>query len=318
MNHLKSSHLLLFILLLFSLALPGCASTAPAATPASTAAPLPTAAPTTTPTLPVPSLQVERDMAYDETGGADNLADVYYLAPIYPGEKRPAVMLIHGGGWQAGSKEDFAGLALLLVNEGYVVVSINYRLVHGDSNHFPAQLDDVQQAVRWIRHNAAKYGIDPERVTAMGDSAGGHLAALLGVMDTRDDSDPALPGYSSRADCVVDLYGPVDLTSLNPRVPLNVLQVVTQLIGQPYGDAPDLYRQASPIFRIDERTSPFFIAHGDQDLTVPVEQSRRLYLTLQEAGVKAEYLELEGQGHGFTGEANERFIEAMLSYLEGC
>jgi dienelactone hydrolase len=88
-----------------------------------------------------------------------------------------------------------------------VVFNINYRLAFGRENTWPAQLDDVQRAVRWVRKNAVQYGVDPARIGAMGASAGGHLVCMLGLVETRDNSDPALAGFSSRVKCVVDIFG---------------------------------------------------------------------------------------------------------------
>ena len=121
--------------------------------------------------------------------------------------------MIHGGAWIKGDKAEDRDLAEHFVRAGYAALAVNYRLAEGRIQPLPPpQLDDVQKAVRWARKHAAEYGIDPGRIAAFGHSAGGHLAALLATTDTRDDSDPALAGISSRVNCAVDCAGPSDFT----------------------------------------------------------------------------------------------------------
>src|SRR4029077_3790213 len=158
----------------------------------------------------------------------------------------------------------------------------------------PAQLDDVQRAVRWVRANASKYGVDPDRVGAYGWSAGGQLAALLGTRDTRDAASP-LAAYPSRVACVVDLAGDVDLAAYTSPPALD--EGVALLGGTP-AQVPERYREASPLSWIDARTAPFLVIHGAQDDVVPVSQSRGLVSALRAAGVESEYAELHDACHG--------------------
>lgn len=139
--------------------------------------------------------------------------DVY--RPSNPGtQARPAVILVHGGAWSGLDKSTMKGMASFLAREGFVAFSVDYRLYDGkDKNRWPAQLDDAQRAVRWVRANAAKYGVDPNEIGAFGHSAGAQIVALLGMDDTRDNSDSALAGYSSKVQAVVDVSGPSDFTS---------------------------------------------------------------------------------------------------------
>ena len=158
---------------------------------------------------PVAPIQ-ERDVVYGEVAGEELLLDDWRPPPREL--PRPAMVVIHGGGWTEGfgDRTDFVLPSFELAKAGYVVFNIAYRLL--PEHPWPAQLDDVQRAVRWIRANAATYGVDPQRIGSYGHSSGGHLAAFLGVRDTRDNSDPALAAFSSRVACVVDLAGDVDLT----------------------------------------------------------------------------------------------------------
>src|SRR5215213_898327 len=221
-------------------------------------------------------VQVERGVVYGVAGGEPLLLDVYQ-STAHP-DLRPAVVLIHGGGMWTGSRAHMEITAYQLAWAGYVAFSIDYRLVNpaARSGQWPAQLDDVQHAVRWVRAHAADYGVDPGRVGAYGWSAGGQLAALLGTRDTRDATAPRA-GHSSGVPCVVDLAGDVDLASYT-RPP--ALHEVVALLGGTVQEEPERYRDASPLTWIDQRSAPFLVIHGDHDVVVPIEQSRRLVATL--------------------------------------
>jgi acetyl esterase/lipase len=238
-------------------------------------------------------VDVERGVVYGVVAGEPLLLDVY--RSLTRGEPRPAVVLIHGGGMWTGSRAHMEHPARQLAQASYVAVSVDYRLVDAATgqHRWPAQLDDVQHAVRWVRAHAADYGVDPERVGAYGWSAGGQLAALLGTRDTRDATAP-LPSQSSRVTCVVDLAGDVDLAAYTDPP---ALHEVVALLGGTSQEVPERYRDASPLTWIDRRTAPFMVIHGDQDDVVPIEQSRRLVAVLRAAAVEVEYVELADAGH---------------------
>ena len=238
-------------------------------------------------------VDVERGVVYGAIAGESLLLDVYRSLPH--ANPRPAVVLVHGGGMWTGSRAHMAHPARQLAQAGYVAFSVDYRLVDAATggHRWPAQLDDVQRAVRWVRAHAADYGIDPMRVGAYGWSAGGQLAALLGTRDTRDATAP-LASYSSRVACVVDLAGDVDLAAYTEPPALH--EVVALLGGTP-PEVPEPYRDASPLSWIDGRTVPFLVVHGAQDDVVPIEQSRRLVAALRAAGAEVQYVELAGTGH---------------------
>jgi acetyl esterase/lipase len=238
-------------------------------------------------------VDVERGVVYGVVAGEPLLLDVY--RSLSPGEPRPAVVLIHGGGMWTGSRAHMEHPAQQLARAGYVAFSFDYRLVDAatGSHRWPAQLDDVQRAVRWVRAHAADYGIDPMRVGAYGWSAGGQLAALLGTRDTRDATAP-LASYPSRVACVVDLAGDVDLAAYTQPPALH--EVVALLGGTPH-EVPERYRDASPLSWIDGRTAPFLVVHGAQDDVVPIDQSWRLVAALRAAGVEVQYVELDDAGH---------------------
>ncbi|MBW3632819.1 MAG: S9 family peptidase [Chloroflexi bacterium] len=215
----------------------------------------------------------------------------------------------------SGSRADASMVepARRLAEAGYVAFSIDYRLLHQSDrrNAWPTPLDDVQRAVRWVRANAATYAVDPERVAAYGVSAGGGLAAHLGVRETRDNSDPELTDYSSRVACVVDLAGPTDGTipSSNP----GDLEFAAAFLGGTFTEIPDVYRDASSLSHVDEESAPFLVVHGAQDTVVPVEHARRLVAVLRKAGIDVDYVEFPDAGHDIFGW--DRIGQLTLSFL---
>jgi acetyl esterase/lipase len=255
-------------------------------------------------------VDIERGVVYGEVAGGPLLLDVYRSLPHRA--PRPAVILIHGGGMWTGSRTHMEHPARQLASAGYVAFSVDYRLVDAAAgcHRWPAQLDDVQHAVRWVRAHAADFGIDPMRVGAFGWSAGGQLAALLGTRDTRDATAP-LGSYLSRVACVVDLAGDVDLAAYTEPP---ALHEVVALLGGTLHEVPERYRDASPLSSIDGRTAPFLVVHGAQDDVVPIEQSRRLVAALREAGVEVQFVELANAGHDDLAWA--RVGQAALTFLD--
>jgi len=242
-----------------------------------------------------PTIERHPDVVYGEAGGEDLLLDV--RVPLDWPAPRPAVIVIHGGGLFFGSKEDayVTGPAIELALVGYATFNVNYRLFNPDTgaNPWPAQLDDVQRAVRWVRAHATEYGIDPDRVAAYGHSSGGTLATAVGVQETRDDNIPELAGISSRVNCVVDLSGDVDFTIPDPSMG----EITVAMLGGTPEEQPAAYREASPLSHVDADSAPFLVMHGAQDTVSPVEHSRRLVEALHQAEVEVTYGEYPTAGH---------------------
>lgn len=244
-------------------------------------------------TLSAAMPSVTRDVAY----GTDPAQKMDIFMPAGFTGPRPGVVLIHGGGWQAGDKGFYAPLGQVLATQGFVAFSINYRFT--PAAHYPAQADDAQNAVRWMRAHAAQYRLDPARIGALGDSAGGHLAVILGTRDL-----DAVPGRSGHVQCVVDFYGPSDLTVMTPAGPLNDAQkyasrVLHDLLGGTREENPGAYRAASPLFDVSARSAPTLIIQGMDDPIVPPDQSERLADALHGAGVETLLTLIYKQGHGF-------------------
>jgi len=208
------------------------------------------------------------------------------------GGPHAAALLIHGGGWSAGSRDAFAGLAQWFCDNGVVAMTIDYRLAPAPGAdrpesraRWPAQREDARQAVWWLREHADSLHLDPHRVLALGGSAGGLLAGWLGTSDQVDAQ-----GTHARVDAVVSLWGPWDLTDAPPRS--DARHMIAGLVG----DQPP--REASPIFQVDGHAAPTLFVHGTADTLVPPDQSSRACEALRAASVPCEVVMLEGQGHG--------------------
>ncbi len=254
---------------------------------------------------------VTENVPYAVVNGSELHLDIY--RPTDRGATAlPPVLLIHGGGWTSLDKSTMRGMGQFLARSGFVAFSVDYRLLQGTQNRWPAQFDDVQRAVRWIRANAAKYGVNAGRMGAFGHSAGAQLAALLGMEDTRDNSDPALAQYSSRAQAVVDVSGPTDFTA--DKDP-DGIAFLTDLFGVTYAKHPEVWREASPVFHVSKEDAPFLIVHGTQDKNVPMSQPQELFERLQAAGVPVSFIKVD-DGHTFqTAEARHQLaLEARAFF----
>jgi acetyl esterase/lipase len=252
-----------------------------------------------------------RNLQYVEGGHERNRLDLYL--PEKAEGRLPVVVWIHGGGWRGGGKENCP--AVPLAAKGYAVASINYRL----SQHslFPAQIEDCKAAIRWLRANAAKYHLDPEHIGVWGGSAGGHLVALLGTTGGVKDfeGNGGNQDQSSRVQCVVDLFGPTELTTMG-ELGDKPGSVVALLIGGPAPQNKEKARKASPLTYVGKDAAPFLIMHGDKDPLVPLRQSELLAAALKKAGVEVTLQVVKGGGHGgpgFISPENRKLIEDFFA-----
>ncbi len=267
-------------------------------------------APPTEPTVPVPQPAADhRDLAY--TSVPRRLAlDLYTPAGTPP---FPVVVWIHGGSWVSGVRDIFPGHpALRLRDRGYAVATIDYRLV--PEGFFPAQSHDCKAALRWLRGNADRYGLDRNRIAAWGASAGGHLAALLGTgggLAALEDLSQGHPGESSRVQAVVDWFGPADYRLADAQQQLTA----ALLLGCPIALCPDKAALASPVSHVDGADPPFLIQHGTADRVVPIDHSESLHGELLAAAVRSTLTRLDGAGHAtaeFLTAENLARIDAFL------
>ena len=226
----------------------------------------------------------------------------------------PAIICIHGGGFRAGTRDGYDKLCIKLAQHGYVAVTVTYRLA--PKYPFPAAIHDVKAGVRWMRANAAKYGIDPSRIGTTGGSAGGHLAQFLGVTAglARFEGDP-LPSHSSRVQCVVNVYGPSDFTKSYGKS-VDAAEVLPLFLGGNLETARHQHILASPLYWVTPDASPTLCIHGTDDKYVAHEQAVWITDRLKAADVPVELLTLEGAGHGFKGEDAAKAEKATIDWFD--
>lgn len=259
------------------------------------------------------------------TGGGRTLHAKIARPKEPPATPMPAVLWIHGGGWSGGSHK--SNRAAWLATNGFFTASIEYRL-SGEAN-WPAQIEDCKLGVRWLRANAQKYHVNPDRIGCWGSSAGGHLVACLGTMDDpRFEGSGGYAGVSSRVQAVVDFCGPADMTQGSAGVQNATEErespALLGLFGVPFKENPALWRQGSPIVHVKRGAPPFLIVHGDKDKTVPVEHSLKLAAALKKVGVPVELIIVKNGGHGMTAApgdppaepSREALDAAVLSFFE--
>lgn len=252
-------------------------------------------------------VQVIKDVAYLEEGRTQTL-DMYL--PDEPGTKpRPAIVWIHGGGWIGGSNRASRAISMgnTFAEKGYVVVAPAYLLGTLEKASWPTALHDCKNAVRFLRANAEKYNIDPDRIAVMGGSAGGHLALMVGYTTDIPDLEPEkpYPGVSSRVSAVGNFYG---ITNLDTRqrvdkdgnltgVPSNGSN--RKFLGEEGFKDRALWRYASPTTHVKPGVPPTFVTHGKRDATVNFQQATELVEKLEAAGVPHVFVPLEKAGHTY-------------------
>jgi acetyl esterase/lipase len=239
------------------------------------------------------------NLDYGGSGNTRQKLDIYL--PQTGNKPFPVVVWIHGGAWMSGSKSNVNGLYLL--NHGFAVVSINYRLT--DEAIFPAQIHDCKGAVRWLRANAQRYDLNPNKIGVFGSSAGGHLAALLGTSGEVENLEGNIGGnlsFSSIVQAVCDWYGPTNLLTIM-NYPSSIDHSLAaspegKLIGGAIKDNIDKAIAASPITYVSKDDPPFLIMHGTQDMTVPFHQSVELDSAYKKINHDVLFIPQQGAGHG--------------------
>jgi len=302
------------------------------------------------PPIPVSAENVNTDMlppAIIKLGKVTVTPDITYLKlPGYrpmlldlyrPKGKavRPLVIFVHGGSWTTGSKRttahftDFPRVLARLAERGFVVAAVDYRL-SGEAS-FPGAVQDIKAAIRFLRANAGKYGIDPNRVGVWGASAGAHLGAMTAFTGEDMEFDPPgmeNAGESDRVQAFVGWYGPYELEALfqqatapgstiDPSGPMRFFGCT------PEGCPPGVFVKASPVSHVDANDPPTLLIHGTDDTTVPAEQSRQLEKRLKNAGVSAELVLIDGVSHDWAGideqataTASRKAVNTTFDWLE--
>lgn len=241
------------------------------------------------PTYPT-DVRVEIDVAFLADGRKEK-ADLYFHKEMPANVKVPAVIWIHGGGFNDGDKGKGREINFCheMVLHGYVAMSINYKLRRMSGQvTWPQCVLDAKTAVRWLRANAAKFGIDPERIAVAGGSAGGNLAAMLGVTGPADGLEPPGEG-STKVSCAIDFYGAVDLLNYHDM----------KMFAKTRAEAPELYVKGSPITYVDAQDAPLLLIHGTQDETVTLSQSETLAAKCKTAGLEHQLVIVPEAPHTF-------------------
>lgn len=249
--------------------------------------------------------RLESNVIYGMYSGLALLADIFH--PDQPNGY--GIIFVSGSGWHDPTGYDARPLkdrgqeqayAVPLAKAGYTVFVLNHRAA--PRFRYPAAVEDVQRAVRFIRHSAGRFGIRADRIGAMGGSSGGHLVSLLGTLDGAGDPDDPDPvnRESAKVQCVVARAAPSDMSAMAGS---DGAPHVASFLGAPFPDNPTSeegrrYREASPVSHVSREDAPFLLLHGDRDKVVPFEQAERMLAALKKAGVAAELLRIPGGEHG--------------------
>lgn len=263
----------------------------------------------------VADVRVVADQVYSHVGGRERLADLYL--PVDAESPVPVVIWLHGGGWRYGDRRLAPDLAQFAQQSSLAVVSIDYRL--SDEARFPAAVQDVKTAVRWVRRVASGFGLDARRIGLWGSSAGGHLAACAALSEDGQFSSGEYRDCSSLVQAVVDGYGPCDFSRIDEdrgamrqdpsdAETLLVGKVVpagdpdsfeSRFLGVPVSTSPEQVKLADPVHYLRPGAPPFLILHGRADTLIPCTQSRYIFDALSAAGADATLVLFQNLKHGF-------------------
>lgn len=277
---------------------------------------------------PKPAVKVTPNITYATVGKEKLQLDL--VQPAGPGP-HPVVLCFHGGAWTAGNRKELTvptisipgvtpapsnevGILENLARRGYAAATVSYRLA--PKNKFPAQIEDAKTAVRFLRANAKKYDLDPDRVAAMGFSAGGHLALLLGTTDTAAGFDGTEHAdQSSKVQCVIDFFGPTDMT-LYSETPGVMASFIVPFLGKECLTDAACCKRASPMEYVSKSSAPTLFIHGTMDVVVPVIHSEKMYKKMKEAGVPVGMHKVPWKGHGWEDkDATRAAAAAALEFL---
>jgi acetyl esterase/lipase len=256
---------------------------------------------------------IKNDIVYAKVNGEDLMLNL--ALPKTGNGPAPAILCVHGGGWKGGHRNSMNMLIGLLAEKGFVAATVSYRLV--PKAKFPAQIEDVKAAVRWLRAHAKEYNINPDKIGAVGLSAGGHLVSLLGAADKSAglEGNGGNLDQSSRVQAVVNFFGPTDFITKTWTKQIEEAFFIG-FLGGTYDEAKETYVKASPLHYVSKDDPPFLFIHGDKDKLVDIHHSKVMHAKLKEVGVPSELLIMEGQAHGWTGEALTKSLNHTIRFFE--
>lgn len=236
-------------------------------------------------------------------------ADIWYPQGAGP---HPAMLVVHGGGWERRSREDMDKLCRHYVDQGYLVMNVSYRFA--PQYTYPAQVHDLQQAMHWLHRHADEFSIDRQRIAAFGYSAGAHLVSLLALTaGTGDALDIPYGGPDTRPAAVIAGGSPMDLRKYPGG------KLVPQFLGGKIGDIPEVFAAASPVTRVHDAAPPFFLFHGDSDKLVTIDHAEEFVVAMEQEGVPVSLYRQRWRGHvmaflamGDALEQADQFLTATL------
>lgn len=254
----------------------------------------------------------EKDVVFGKGGETDLHLDL--ARPKEAAKSLPCVVFIHGGGWRQGNFKVHVPQILEYAKAGYVSATVQYRFA--PAAPWPAQIEDVKCAVRYLRANADKYGIDKQRLGAIGFSAGAHLSMLLGTMDEKDglEGNGGSEGQSSKVQAVVSYFGPTDLAAKD--FPANVNAMISDFLGGTPDEKPGNFKAASPVTYIDKNDAPILMFMGTKDRLVPYNQAYELADTMTKAGLGGRVELILGADHGWGGAELLRTAAAAKAFFD--
>jgi len=260
---------------------------------------------------PPPEVEFHRDLEYGRVG--DESLKLNLSIPKVATGALPAIVVIHGGGWRQGDRAFHDELTWRFAKMGYVAATIGYRFC--PKHPFPAQIEDAKCAVRFLRANAEAYHIDPDRIGAVGFSAGAHLAMLLGTMDPADgyDNSGGSPGQSSKVRAVVAFFGPTDFDTPAPAATATLFK---DLFGGTQEEKKDLCHKASPLTYVSKGDAAMLLFQGTADPLVPYAHAVKMADAMQAAGVRGRVELILGAGHGWGSTELVRTVDAMNAFFE--
>jgi acetyl esterase/lipase len=252
------------------------------------------------------------DVTYATVAGEELKLDL--ATPKGLDHAAPAIVVIHGGGWAAGKRQDMTPIAKDAAAHGYVAATISYRFT--PKHRFPAQIEDVKCAVRYLRAHAKELSIDPQRIGAMGISAGAHLSMMLGVLDSADgmEGDGGNPEQPSKVQAVVSFVGPVNLVI--DEYTDTQSQILEAFVGGKPKDKQADCRRASPITYLNKGDAPMLCFFGTKDPLISYDQAFQMATALTNAEVPGRVEMLMGAGHGWLGPEMTRTLNATMAFFD--
>ncbi|MGO9601021.1 MAG: alpha/beta hydrolase fold domain-containing protein [Isosphaeraceae bacterium] len=262
-----------------------------------------------------PAVQIERNITYTLADGRPEQLDVYVPGSSPPPGGWPVIVAIHGGGWRRFDKSQYGPrIASAFVHAGYAVVAPNYALSAPGAATWPLNIQDLQDAIRWVRQSAGTFHFNSTRIAAMGESAGANLANLLGTSSGSSGSNGS--ENSAAVEAVVSFSAPTELASLYAESPL-AGKAVAQFLGGTPTAIPATYRAASPVDQVGANDPPTFLVHGADDPLVPPSQSQEMAAALTQAGVPNQLVLVPRGGHNldFPTMTSRSLLSQILEFL---